>query len=269
MQLLRALLVSSLLAPSLSLAEPPPWGTGSTLEEKVVLEKTIVCTDGKSHYVVVAPHERLLNQMFYGDGKHFVNVPMSPNLEGTAFVDPRFFDKDANPDFRGLDFRVVSRVSTDEAKRTCSVQCGTRVTALVVLDAAEATKMLLAGKFEPNPFQWAPHALARDSRGAYYYVDRGSTPDTEKSFRVFVGPQGALKEHGKASVVSDSRGETFSTRSGELHFLVGPDASPMWVHAKVKTKLTQVPVNENLHLVYTDLGVYRGKRLGTPCDDIR
>ena len=70
------------------------------------------------------------------------------------------------------------------------------------------------------------------------------------------------------SVVSDSKGEVFSTRGGALRLLVGPDASPMWIRGKVETKLTQVPVNENLHLVYTELGVYRGKRLGTPCDDI-
>jgi len=27
----------------------------------------------------------------------------------------------------------------------------------------------------------------------YYYVDRGATPETEKSFRLFVGPHGAMK----------------------------------------------------------------------------
>ena len=34
-----------------------PWGKGQSLGEKKVLGETTVCTDGKSHYVVVAPHE--------------------------------------------------------------------------------------------------------------------------------------------------------------------------------------------------------------------
>ena len=38
--------------------EAPPWGKGETLGERMALEKTAVCTDGKSHYVVLAPSER-------------------------------------------------------------------------------------------------------------------------------------------------------------------------------------------------------------------
>lgn len=37
--------------------------------------KTTVCTDGKSHYVALAPDERLIYALFYSDGKQWYRVP--------------------------------------------------------------------------------------------------------------------------------------------------------------------------------------------------
>ena len=56
----------------------PPWGKAATLGERMMLEKTGVCTDGKSHYVVVAPHDKQGTQLYYGDGKTFYRVPCRP-----------------------------------------------------------------------------------------------------------------------------------------------------------------------------------------------
>ena len=58
--------------------ETPPWGKASNLGERMILEKTAVCTDGKSHYVVVAPSDKQSTQLYYGDGKTFHRVPLPP-----------------------------------------------------------------------------------------------------------------------------------------------------------------------------------------------
>lgn len=44
--------------------------------------------------------------------------------------------------------------------------------------------------------------------------------------------------------------------------------SPLWIEgAKKKVELKVVPIVENLPMIYNELGVYAGERLGTPCDD--
>ena len=76
--------VAALLAVGLALdgaafaGEAPPWGKAENLGERMTLEKTAVCTDGKSHYVVVAPSEKQSTQLYYGDGKTFYRVPLPP-----------------------------------------------------------------------------------------------------------------------------------------------------------------------------------------------
>ena len=67
------------------------------------------------------------------------------------------------------------------------------------------------------------------------------------------------------NLVSDSKGEIYATRSGELRFITSSNAA-MWVKGKEKLELTIVPVEDNVPMIYGDLGVYEGS-LGTPCDD--
>ena len=90
-------------------AEAPPWGKGESLGERMALEKTAVCTDGKSHYVVVAPSDKQSVQLYYGDGKTFHRVPLPPwVLTGEEFFEPRFSAPTKNSNFRGLDMRLFS-----------------------------------------------------------------------------------------------------------------------------------------------------------------
>jgi len=83
--------------------------------------------------------------------------------------------------------------------------------------------------------------------------------------RIFVGPKGGLKELPMTNIVSDSVGEIYSTKKGELRFIVSQNAA-QWVRGAVKTELTIVPVEDNVKMIYGDLGVYEGT-LGTPCDE--
>jgi hypothetical protein len=260
-------------------AEAPPWGKAENLGERMVLEKTAVCTDGKSHFVVVAPSEKQSKQIFYGDGKTLVRVPLPPwVLTGDNFFEPRFFAKTKNSNFRGLDMRLYASVDFDADKQTCSASCGERKTDLKILDA-DAKKALLGKATIEAPLQKrAPHRLARDDSGKYFYVDKGNTPETEKSFRLYVGPKGAMKLQKMTNAVADSEGEIFTTKSGSLRYVTDRQKPPTWIQGGKKTTLTVVPIEavdektgepiNNYQLIYNELGVYLGEKLGNPCDDL-
>lgn len=261
--------VAVVLFSGASLAVEPPWGKESNLGERMLLEATSVCTDGKGHYVVVAPKEEGGLQLYYGDGKAFVEVapPQGP-ISATSFLDPRFYNKTANENFRGMDMRVYSHLSLDAKEKSCSLQCGEREIPLTVLEGEQAREMLRKASYAPNPQKYVPYALLRDSRGTYYFVDRGFHPSESKNFRVFIGPRGALKQQKMTNIVSDSEGEIFSTKSGDLRLVLDRQLNPVWIaRSKKQVELRSVPVAENLPLIYNELGVYTGARLGTPCDD--
>jgi hypothetical protein len=278
--------VAALLAVGLALdgaafaGEPAPWGKAENLGERMTLEKTGVCTDGKSHYVIVAPSEKQSTQLYYGDGKTFYRVPLPPwVLSGDSFFEPRFFAKTKNSNFRGLDMRMFASVDYDAKKATCSASCGERKTDLTIL-SEDAKKTLLLGKatFEPPLHKRAPHHLARDEGGRYFYVDKGATPDTEKNFRLFVGPKGAMKLQKMTNAVADTEGEIFTTKTGSLRYVTDRKNPPTWIQGKKKLTLTVVPIEghdeksgepiNNYQLIYNELGVYLGEKLGNPCDDL-
>jgi hypothetical protein len=258
--------------------EAPPYGKGESLGERTALEKTTLCTDGKSHYVVVAPHEKQAWQLYYGDGKKFAHVPLPPwVLTGDNFFEPRFFARTKNSSFRGLDMRLFASVDHDDGKKTCSVTCGERKTDLTIVDVDAKKTMLLAAAYVPSPHTRAAHRLARDDTGRYFYVDKGNTPETEKSFHLYVGPKGRLKLQKMTNVVADSEGEIFTTKSGSLRYVTDRAAPPVWIEKGKKTKLTVVPIEgtddqgeptNNYQLIYNELGVYLGQKLGNPCDDL-
>src|SRR5262249_41586731 len=111
------------------------------------------------------------------------------------------------------------------------------------------------------------YALARDTTGKYYFVDNLREPENSKVFRLFAGAKGNLKLQKMTNVVSDSEGDIFSTKTGSLR-LVMEKKEPTWIAKEKKTKLTWIPVEDNHIMIYTDLGVYTGMPLGTPCDDL-
>jgi len=64
-----------------------------------------------------------------------------------------------------------------------------------------------------------PHVFARDDAGVYYYVDRIAKVYGGKGFRVFVGKKGAMKQLALTDVASDSEGDVFSTKTGDLRLV--------------------------------------------------
>jgi hypothetical protein len=84
---------------------------------------------------------------------------------------------------------------------------------------------------------------------------------------VFRGQKGAVKPQKMVNIVSDSEGEIFITNAGKLRFVLNK-SEKTWVEGKRETKLIDLPIEDNHVLIYTDLGVYAGQPLGTPCDDL-
>jgi hypothetical protein len=269
--------------PPATAGDAPPWGHAETLGERTTLEKTTVCTDGRSHYVVVAPHDLQSRQLYYGDGKRFFHVPLPDGaLSGDNFFEPRFFAASHNANFRGVDTRLYGSVDLDPRTSRCAVTCGDRTAKLEMLGPEAKKSLLLRASYEASPHRRKPHHLARDKAGIYYYVDRGSTPDNEKDFRLFVGPKGQMKLQKMVNVVADTQGEIFETKGGSLRYIVPRrgDAQnpPLWVKGRKETPLTVIPIEtvdaqsgekvSNYGLIYNDLGVYLGTPLGNPCDDL-
>jgi hypothetical protein len=224
-------------------------------------DKLLLLTDGKSHYVAVQPFDSVDNPLFYGDGKRFFAVPyQSRSSNGTqsfsfVFVDPRHFRS----------FHFDTEVQLRDGKY--SVRCSSHETPMTVVEPAAAKALLAAATFEPSPRKWQAYALARDPSGVYYYVDHGRTPETSKHFRLFVGPKGNLKQQKMTNVVSDSEGDIFATKTGSMRLILDKKESS-WMASKKTTPLRLVPVEDNLGVIYNELGVYTGERMGTPCDDL-
>ncbi len=250
-------------------AEAKPAAAAANSAAPTDRSKVTVCTDGKKHFVAIGPDEQRGNRIYYGDDKKLSLVdPRDGNMMGGDwFWDPRQYNKQNNSNLRGLDLRQYSHVDYSAEKKTCELTCGTRVVPLTILAATEASVILDKATFSEAPVIRMPHALARDQNAVYYYVDKGSTEETEHNFRLFVGKKGALKLQKMTDVASDSEGQIFATKSGSLKLILDKHESS-WVEGSKVSALVLVPVEDNLRMIYTELGVYDGIKLGTPCDDM-
>ncbi|MFP2932667.1 hypothetical protein ACLESO_47470 [Pyxidicoccus sp. 3LG] len=274
MSLTRFLAVAAVLSSGAAVAIEPPWGKGQNLGQRMVLEKTAVCTDGKGHYVVAAPiKESTQLQLYYGDGSRFSAIPVAPNhfyIRAGAFLDPRFENPEANDNVNnsGLSLRPYSFVEADKKANTCTVTCGKRATPMQLVEQDKARELLLKATYAPNPQKYEPYALLRDTKGTYFLVERSTPWSEQKGYRVFIGPRGRLQQQQMVNVIADSKGEIFSTKKGDLQLVVDREQPSLWIEKKNRKKLRAVPVEENRLLIYNELGVYTGERLGTPCDDL-
>ena len=153
--------------------------------------------------------------------------------------------------------------STDHA----SVQCSTERKddrKLVQLHADEAKAFFAHATFYPELWQRQSRFLARDDDGTYYFVDMFREDYGGAGYRVFVGPKGALKELPMTNVVTDSAGDIYATKGGQLKIIVGSDS--YWIKGGRKTTLTVLDPRDNVYLIYRELGIYGP--LGAACDDL-
>jgi hypothetical protein len=242
-------------------ASPPPAAPEpAPADISNVKDQMQILTDGQGHYIAVEPWDKHYKHLYYGDGKRFHEQRTSGGGREGKVAWSRVFWEPRVPE------RWQGGVSLKKDK-SHSVQCGKRATPLTLVEGEERAKIMDGAKFYRPLWQYRPYALARDQKGTYFYVDRLREPENNKAFRLFAGPRGSLKPLKMTNVVSDSQGDIFSTKRGELRLVLDKKRS-VWVKRKAETELTSLPIDENVIMIYTDLGVYAGQRLGTPCDDL-
>jgi hypothetical protein len=239
---------------------PAPAATDDLVVDVVtVKDKLEILTDGKQHYVALVPFDTSWAHVYYGDGKTFHAMRVfGGGSVGTESFDLTFWDPRVKQ-------RYQANVEFKNGKY--AVQCDTRTTELRALPRAEADALIAGATFHKALWRFRAFALARDDKGVYYYVDRQREPEDSLNFRLYSGPRGALKPLKMTNVVSDSEGQIFSTKTGDLR-LVLDKKEAAWVKGKARTTLVPLPIEDNAQLIYTDLGAYTGQRLGTPCDDL-
>jgi hypothetical protein len=251
-----ALVVAPGLASAVSQpVEPPP----PKMDVSAVQGKLRIAHDGRGHYVAVVPWDDLWSHVYYGNGTLFhAQRVIGGSSEGTDRFERTFWEP-----------RVKARWQAALGFRDGRyyVQCDDRTVALAELAPTETAAMVAKAEFRAHLWGRKAYALARDHAGTYYFVDVGNRPGQEQSFRLYSGPRGALRPMAMTNVVSDSAGDVFTTRAGKLRLVLAQGDS-WWIAGQRETKLIWLPIEDNARMIYTDLGAYAGRRLGTPCDDL-
>jgi hypothetical protein len=140
---------------------------------------------------------------------------------------------------------------------------------LTELSGDKAKAVLDKSAFLTSAIVRVPHLLARDDSGVYYYVDRYAKIYGGKGYRVYVGRKGALKQLPLTDVASDSAGDVFSTKSGDLRLVRNSENSKetmIWVKGEKRTELVFLDTDVNSAVIFKDLGLYTF--LGTLCDNV-
>jgi hypothetical protein len=216
-----------------------------------------VLDDGKGHFLVVLPFgEDVFQNLYWGDGHVFWAQRVSGgSSEGTLAFDRVFWEPRVRERWKAS-FGLKDGIFT--------LRCDERTTVFRPTESSKAKAVLDEATFHAPRWLHRAYALARDETGTYYYVDRARDEEV-KDFRLWAGPRGQLKPLAMTNVVSDSEGDIFATRSGELRLVLDKKESA-WVKGKQRITLKLLPVEDNVQLIYSDLGVYAGEPLGTPCD---
>ena len=248
------------VARSKTAPKPNPAADVPTVDVAPVKDKLEILTDGKNHYLALIPFDDGgWVHAYYGDGKSFYALRViGSGANGRESFDFTFWEP-----------RVKARYQAELSFKSgrYEVQCDTRQTELTLLPRSEAEAMIAGAAFHKPLWRFRAFALARDDRGTYYYVDRQREPEDSLNFRLYSGPRGAVKPLKMVNVVSDSEGQIFSTKAGDLRLVLDRHEAA-WVKGKAHTTLVPLPVEDNAPLIYGDLGAYAGQRLGTPCDDL-
>ena len=239
-------------------AGPEPADIGGEVKTKLKF-----VSDGKGHFLAFVPFGGMDSPIFYGDGKTFWQLRVFGGGSSGDGSKP-----DDNFDMIFWEPRVTAswRGGFGYRKQKYEVQCQDRKTELKPVDDAEAAKLIDAKFYKPRWTRRA-YALARDNNGIYYYVDILNSDGAKSDFHLYAGPKGALKLQKMTNIVSDSEGDIFATKTGSLRLVLNKGES-LWQAGAKKEKLVFLPLDANHVLIYTDLGVYSGLPLGTPCDDL-
>lgn len=162
----------------------------------------------------------------------------------------------------------IRKAFLDDRGKEWSLVCDAETIPLARLVGEKRSEVLSNAVFEKEAlWKREPYFLARDTHGVYYYVDHYRQEFGGRHFRVFVGKRGMLKLTKLKGLVEDSEGTVFSTQKGDLRLIVNPKASALWIRGNKRSELTAVDPYRNRKLIYDELGVYLGEKIGHICDE--
>jgi hypothetical protein len=241
-------IAASLAIGSTAAAEPKP----KAVDIKPFRDKLLVLKDADGGTYVVLPGDDA--RIWYGLPKKpmYEQVVINRSTDGDKWSigmwAPRVGEfKPGSIDFHGNG--EYFRYCGDAAKLP-----------LTQLPSDQAKLVVDKGSFMSTAFVRRPYLLARDDSGIYYYVDVIRDQYGGNGFRVFVGKKGALKLRPLTDIASDSAGDIFSTKTGDLRFVHNVEDSGkqtiQWVKGGKKTDLVALDTDRNSRVIYKDLGVY-------------
>ena len=130
---------------------------------------------------------------------------------------------------------------------------------LTELPADKAKQIIDKGVFLTSAMIRRPYMLARDDAAVYYFVDVLRDQYGGKGYRVFVGKKGAMKQKPLSDLASDTAGDVFSTKTGDLRIVRDTSEGKQnvtWVKGEKRQSLFSLDLDANSALIFKDLGVY-------------
>ncbi len=249
-------MVGVVLVGGVAFADPKP----TAVDIKPYRDKLIVLVDASGGTYVVVTQREGDSHLFYGTGKTL--------YEQTELG--KSFNEDSW-DLHVFAPRVESSRNGSVAYKpdhTYSLWCGTREVGLTQVTGDKAKAVLDKDTFMSPALVRTPRLLARDDHGVYYYVDKLRERYGGKGYRVFVGRKGAMKELPLVDIASDTAGQVFATKTGELRLSVpkteGELGEAFWSRGDKKEPLIVLDEYQNSPVIYSELGVYTFT--GTICE---
>jgi hypothetical protein len=254
----RAACLAVLVAAGVASGEPKP----KPVDTKAFRDKLIVLQDQSGGSYIVANQRGSDPRVFYGTGKTvYEQIVMAKSWNEDSWsihvMAPRAPQN-----------RHASLVYKQD--KTYSLFCGDTETGLTQVTGDKAKQILDKSAFMTTGLIHRAVVLARDDHGVYYYVDAVRDEYGGKGFRLFVGRKGGMKELPLLDIASDSSGQVFATKGGELKLdyrkTNDPDANDtaIWVRGDKREPLVVLDVLLNSPVIYGELGVYTFT--GTVCD---
>ncbi len=243
----------------------PPWADEAAVVPPEVLGRLRLWRDAEGRLIAAVPFGGLDDPMLAGDaGALYLQRVFGGRSDAVGF-ELVFWEPRA---------RVPAEASFDVREGKGKLYCRDRVAAFEPVPEAEGREVVARARLLAFRWRRYAHALARDDDGNYFYVDGARTafgdPAEDRSYRLYVGLRGRLERRELVDSFQDSEGEIFVSSAGKLRLFKGADGrrAAEWQGPAGRTRLTWLDPQVNGALIYEGLGVYRGERLGTPCDGV-
>ena len=239
-------------------AEPKP----KAVDIKPFRDKLIVLQDSSGGSYVVTMQRGSDPRVFYGTGKTlYEQIVLHPGWNDESWTLQVMAPRAA-----------MNRNATIVYKqdKTYSLFCGDTESGLTQVTGDKAKAVLDKSAYMTTALIHRAVVLARDDHGVYYYVDAIRDIYGGKGFRLFVGRKGGMKQLPLIDIASDSDGQVFATKGGELKLVYRKSDDPdvndtaFWIRGDKKEQLADLDVIINSPLIYGELGVYTFT--GTVCD---